>query len=70
MQRDPVASSNVASIGYDDATETLEVEFLTGSIYQYYNVSAALWEQLRQAPSKGIFLNTYIKNAHPFSRVG
>ena len=38
MQRYSVASSNVAAVGYDPATETLEVEFLSGSIYQYYNV--------------------------------
>jgi hypothetical protein len=68
--REPVASSTIAAIGYDDATETLEVEFTSGSIYQYYNVGRALYEQLIQAPSKGQFLNAYIKNAYPYSRVG
>lgn len=70
MIRDPVASSNIISFGYDAASETLEVEFSSGSIYQYYNVGEALYEQLTLAPSKGQFLNAYIKNAYPFSRVG
>lgn len=70
MIREPVASSNVMSIGYDADTETLEVEFSNGAVYQYYNVGAALNEQLMQAPSKGQFLNIYIRNAYPFSRVG
>ena len=70
MIREPVASTNILSLGYDPASETLEVEFSSGSIYQYYNVSAALHEQLMKAPSKGQFLNAYIKNAHPFSRTG
>jgi hypothetical protein len=70
MMREPVASTNILSLGYDSASETLEVEFSSGSIYQYYNVGAALHEQLMMAPSKGQFLNAYIKNAHPFSRVG
>jgi hypothetical protein len=70
MMRESVASTNILSLGYDPASETLEVEFSSGSIYQYYNVGAALHEQLMMAPSKGQFLNTYIKNAHPFSRVG
>lgn len=70
MNRDPVASSNLASIGYDDAAQTLEVEFMNGTVYQYYNVGVQLFEQLMQAPSKGQFLNVYIRNAYPFSRVG
>ena len=70
MERYSVASSNISSIGYDAGTETLEVEFLSGAIYQYYNVPQNMYEQLMQAGSKGRFLNTYIKNAYPYSRVG
>ncbi|HEY1473308.1 MAG TPA: KTSC domain-containing protein [Pseudolabrys sp.] len=70
MQREPVASSNISSIGYDEPSETLEVEFVNGSIYQYYNVNAGLFEQFQKAPSKGQFLNAYIRNAYPYSRVG
>jgi len=70
MERYTVASSNISSIGYDADTETLGVEFLSGAIYQYYNVPQNIYDQLMQAGSKGRFLNTYIKNAYPFSRVG
>ena len=70
MNREPVASSNVASVGYDEPSQTLEVEFTAGGIYQYYNVTQALFEQLMQAGSKGQFLAYQIKNAHPYSRVG
>lgn len=70
MERYSVASSNVAAIGYDPESETLEVEFLIGSIYQYYNVPQNMYDQLMAEPSKGRFLNTYIKNAYPYSRVG
>ena len=70
MQRYSVTSSNVASVGYDSATQTLEVEFLSGSVYQYYNVPENMYDQLKKASSKGKFLHTYIKNAYPYSRVG
>lgn len=70
MERYSVASSNIASIAYDETSETLEVEFLSGSIYQYYGVQKNMYEQLMQTGSKGRFLNTYIKNAYPYSRVG
>ena len=68
MMRDPVASSNVVSVGYDEPSETLEVT--NGTIYQYFNVDEPLFQEFMQAPSKGQFLNTYIRNAHAYSRVG
>ncbi|MBX3210393.1 MAG: KTSC domain-containing protein [Labilithrix sp.] len=70
MIRDPVASTNVASIGYDADSATLEVEFVNGFVYQYFNVPSGLYEQLMAAPSKGQFLNRYIRNGYPYSRVG
>ena len=39
MQRDYVSSSNIVSVGYDPASETLEIEFQSGAVYQYYNVN-------------------------------
>ena len=70
MSKQPVSSSAIVSIGYDPKAETLEVEFGTGRVYQYYGVPSNLHEQIMQAPSKGQFLNTHIKNFYPFSRVG
>ena len=70
MEKQSVSSSNVQSIGYDSRQQTLEIEFSNGSIYQYYNVPDSLHDRIMQAPSKGWFLNTYIKNCYPYSRVG
>lgn len=70
MERYSVASSNIASIGYDAPSQTLEVEFLSGTIYQYFGVPENMYDELMQAGSKGRFLNTYIKNAYGYSRVG
>ena len=38
MKREHVESSNIESIGYDVKTQTLEIEFLNGAIYQYFDV--------------------------------
>lgn len=70
MNRDPVASSNLISAGYDESAQTLEVEFVNGTVYQYYNVGSDLYDQFMRSPSKGQFLHTYIRNAYPYSRVG
>jgi len=70
MMREPVASSNIASVGYDAPSETLEVEFQNGTVYQFYNISQGIYDQFMEASSKGKFFSTYIKNAYPYSRVG
>ncbi|WP_082323363.1 KTSC domain-containing protein [Xanthomonas oryzae] len=70
MDREHVSSSNLVSAGYDSASETLELEFKDGSVYQYYNVTDHLYQQFVHAPSKGQFFNAYIKNVLPFSKVG
>lgn len=70
MDRYNVASSNILSIGYDQPTMTLEVEFLNGRIYQYYNVPENMYDEIMKTPSKGRFLHAYIRNAYPYSQVG
>lgn len=61
MERTPVSSSNIESVGYDAATRTLEVEFLSGSVYQYSNVPADKFTGMMNASSKGDYLNYWIK---------
>ena len=68
MQREPVTSTNVISLGYDATTETLEVEFKSG-IYQYYNVPQSIYDELMVSESKGKFLNVYIKPTYPYAKV-
>lgn len=55
---------------YDAQSETLEVEFTSGAVYQYYNVPQSIYDALKAAPSAGQFLAYQIKNAYPYSRVG
>ncbi|MDU9406353.1 KTSC domain-containing protein [Pseudomonas sp. zfem001] len=68
MERVPVGSSNIASIGYDANSETLEIEFLNGSIYEYYGVPAHTHQELMNAGSHGSYLSANIKNAYPYAR--
>ena len=70
MDRIYVSSSNIASIGYDPMRMILEVEFLSGAIYWYYDVPEALYEGLMSAPSHGKFLAEYIKKGgYRFERI-
>lgn len=62
MERTPVSSSNLSSIGYEQETSTLEVEFNHGGIYQYHEVPEDVFDSLMQAGSHGIYFNANIKN--------
>lgn len=70
MRKRRVESTNLAAVGYDARTRTLEVEFVNGRVYQYHGVPDSVREQLLRAPSKGQFFNAHIRNSYPFLRVG
>lgn len=61
MNRIPVSSSNLASVGYDSENKILEIEFNSGSIYQYFNVPASIYSGLMSAASHGQYFDAYIK---------
>lgn len=69
MQRSPVTSESIAAIGYDAKTQTLEVEFVGGSLYQYFDVPQHVHEAFMQAESKGSFLNGSIKGVYRYAKV-
>ena len=69
MERENVSSSNVQSVGYDETSETLEVEFKNGSVYQYFGVPEQVYQQLKNAGSVGGYLASDIKGEYRFSRV-
>ncbi|KAF0114066.1 KTSC domain-containing protein [Pseudotabrizicola sp. L79] len=69
MDRQSVVSSNLAEVGYDPNLETLEVQFKSGGIYQYFNVPAFMYERLMSADSLGRFFNTEIKGHYPEAKV-
>ncbi|SNT35760.1 KTSC domain-containing protein [[Luteovulum] sphaeroides subsp. megalophilum] len=69
MDRQSVASSNLAEVGYDSDLETLEVQFKSGGIYQYFNVPAFMYERLMSADSLGRFFNAEIKGHYPEAKV-
>lgn len=67
--RQPVESSSLASVGYDPASQTLDVEFRHGGHYRYFQVPASSHEALMAASSKGRFFVAEIRNRYPYERV-
>lgn len=69
MDRLPVTSSNLASVGYESETKTLEVEFHTGDIWQYDGVPKGNYALLMSAPSVGSYFAQQIKSVYPGRKI-
>ena len=69
MDRTPVRSSNIGSVGYDPTSRTLEVEFHSGGLYQYFGVPENIYQGLMRAASKGSYFHDYIKSRYPDRQV-
>ena len=70
MERQFIESSMIKSIGYDPNSSTLEIEFNSGEVWQYFDFPESLWCEFEGSESKGIFFHREIKNQHRESRVG
>ncbi|OOQ58208.1 KTSC domain-containing protein [Mucilaginibacter pedocola] len=71
MQRIPVQSSALQSIGYDAETLTLELEFKENSgVWQYFNFKPAVLKKFLRSVSLGNFFVTHIKGKYREERVG
>ena len=62
-------SSVVAHIEYESHTSTLRVIYVSGMIYEYKDVPAEVFTQMKNAFAKGVFLNRYIKGKYPFAKI-
>jgi len=69
MIRQRVSSSNIASIGYDSSTFILEIEFNSGSIYQYSNVPISIYNALMTASSHGTYFSRFIKDVFRYRKI-
>ena len=70
MERVPVQSGNLVSVGYEPETAILEIEFHRGSIYQYSGVPEDVHRGLMNAGSKGRYFHQNIKNAgYPCTKI-
>lgn len=64
MKREPSESSNIASVGYDRDTKTLEVEFRSGKVYRYADVPHAVFEEFRVGGYRGGHFHKNIRSLY------
>lgn len=69
MKRQSVSSSNIRSIGYDPESGTLEIEFHSGGVYQYFDVPQPVYHALMGASSCGTFLHRNIRHKYRYTKI-
>jgi hypothetical protein len=70
MKRIPVSSSCIASVGYEASRRTLEIEFVHGDLYRYFQVPERVHRALMAAASHGTYYQHSIRDGgYPYERV-
>ena len=69
IDRTPVNSSNIVSVGYDVVTKTLDVEFYTGRLYRYENVPEDTYNRLKSSSSVGSFFQKNVARSFPYKKL-
>ena len=64
----PVVSSNISSIGYDEDTQELFIEFKK-STYKYDNVPKKVFDELLIASSAGLYYLNNIRGSYTGTKV-
>ena len=69
MDRQPLISRALRSVGYSEQSSVLEIEFQNGTVYQFFDVPKAVHESLLAAPPKGRFFDAWIKPRFVFREI-
>lgn len=64
-----VESATLATVGYDESLELLQLEFGSRAVYLYFGVPAAVYEALLSASSKGRYFNGTIRGRYPYRQI-
>lgn len=67
MNRYPVKSENIVSIGYDEIDQMVEIEFRLNVIYQYLEVPLTEFVALMKAQPIDDFYFKFIQNKYHFN---
>ena len=62
-------STVISSLRYDPESTTLRVIFVSGKVYDYKNVPIEVYKQMKNAPSKGNYLNKHIKGNYDYKKL-
>jgi len=62
LERQPVKSRILRSLGYNESTKILEIEFQTGLVYQYAGVPLKVYRELIRSEEIGKYFTDKVRN--------
>ena len=69
MERTAVRSRDIAIVGYDAETGTLEIAFRAGGVYHYFGVPEEVYKVLMSASSQGTYFEQEIKHRYSYKKI-
>ena len=69
MERKRVNSSRVRAVGYDEKSQTLEIEMSNGQVFQYAKVYPEVYRRFMAAPNPTAFFDDKIAEEYTPKRV-
>ena len=61
IPREPVQSSAIAKVGYSKRRHILEIEFVNGAVYRYFDIPLSVYHDLMSTESKARFYDSKIR---------
>ena len=61
IPREPIQSSAIAKVGYSKRRHILEIEFVNGAVYRYFDIPVSVHRDLMSAESKARFYDSNIR---------
>lgn len=69
MERKKLSSGTLESVGYDEKTQTLEIEFSNGTVVQYSRVWPEVYRKLMSSSSASSYFRDVIDEEFTARRV-
>jgi hypothetical protein len=64
-----VCASDIAAIGYDAASETLQIEFRATGLYRYFAVPVTVHQAFAESPRPSLFFLNQIKGRFAWAKI-
>ncbi|EQA98963.1 KTSC domain-containing protein [Sphingobium baderi] len=62
-------STVIRRFDYDASVHALDIQFVSGRRYRYFDVPEEIVERMRVAPSKGRFFNARVRDRYDFTEL-
>jgi hypothetical protein len=69
VEMQSVVSEHLDSVGYDEESKTMTIDFTDGSTYEYRGVTKDAFDNLVDASSVGDHFRRYFKGKYAYTKV-